>query len=60
MQTYRLYFVDLLTDRVQDFHEFEADNDDAAMVESERRRGDGSMELWCRDRRIVKWPALLC
>lgn len=59
MQCYRLYFVDLPTGRVKDFQEFEADNDGAAVVQAERLRGDGPMELWCRARRIVKWPALL-
>ena len=60
MQTYRLYFVDLPTGRIENYQEFQADNDDTAMVELERRRGDKPMELWCRARRIVKWPALLC
>ena len=59
MHSYRLYFVDLPSGRVKTFREFEADNDGAAMIEADRLRSDGPMELWCRARRIVKWPALL-
>jgi hypothetical protein len=59
MQCYRLYFVDLTTGRVKNVQEFEAENDGSAMVEADRLRGDGPMELWCQARRIVKWPALL-
>ena len=32
MQTYRLYFVDLPTGRIENYQEFQADNDDTAMV----------------------------
>ena len=58
MQSYRLYFVDLPTGRVKNVQEFEAGNDSEALVEADRMRGDGPMELWCQARRIVKWPAL--
>jgi hypothetical protein len=59
MQCYRLNFVDLPTGRVKNFQEFEAENDGAALIEADRLRGDEPMELWCQDRRIAKWPALL-
>jgi hypothetical protein len=59
MQRYRIYFVDLPTGRVKNCQEFEAVNDDAALVAADRLRRDGPMELWCQARRIVKWPALL-
>jgi len=45
MQCYRLYFVDLTTGRVKNVQEFEAENDGTAMVEADRLRGDGPMEL---------------
>lgn len=59
MQRYRLCFLDFPTGRVKTFEEFEAEEDSAAVIEAERRRGDGPMELWCQARKIVKWPALL-
>ena len=59
MRCYRIYFVDLPTGRVKMVQEFEAENDGAALIEADRLRGDEPMELWCQDRRIAKWPALL-
>ena len=44
MQQYRLYFVDLPTGRIKNSQELEAENDAAAVIEAERRRGDGPME----------------
>ncbi len=59
MRCYRLLFVDLPTGHIKDFQEFEAENDDAALVVADRLRGDAPMELWSQGRKIVKWPALL-
>ena len=59
MRNYRLYFVDLFTGDVKNHQEFEAEDDSAATVEADRLRGNTPIELWCRTRRIAKWPALL-
>jgi hypothetical protein len=59
MRNYRLYFVDLISGDVKDHREFEAENDSVATIEADRLRGIAPMELWCRARRIAKWPALL-
>jgi len=59
MRNYRLYIVDLFSGDVKSHQEFEAENDSAATVEADRRRGNAPIELWCRTRRIAKWPALL-
>ena len=58
MMSYRLFYsVDLPTGHIEKLQEFEAENDDEAMVELERRRGNGPMELWCAALRIMTWPA---
>jgi hypothetical protein len=59
MQSYRLYFIDLPTGRITSFQEFEAKNDGAAMLQADRLRGEGPIELWCQGRKLSKWPALL-
>ena len=59
MRNYRLYFVDLFTGDVKNHQEFEAENDSAATVEADRLRGNASIELWYRTRKIAKWPAQL-
>jgi len=58
MRSYRLYFVDLLTGDVKGHQELEAENDSAATLEADRLRGNAPIELWCRTRKIAKWPAL--
>ena len=59
MRNYRLYFVDLITGDVKGHHEFQAEDDSAATIKADRLRGNAPIELWCRTRRIAKWPALL-
>ena len=58
MLSYRLYFLDPQSARIQDFREFEAEHDAAALEIAESLRGGGPMELWCRTRKVKKWPAL--
>jgi hypothetical protein len=58
MDGYRLYFLDLRSGHINNFREFEAEHDAAALDAAERLRGQGPMELWCRTRKVEEWPAL--
>jgi len=54
MQEYRLFFFDGVR-HIEKAHEFEAENDEAAIKISEGWREGRSMELWHRDRRVKLW-----
>ena len=57
MENYRLYYLDPRGGHFMGFREFEAEFDAAAVEKAERLRDDEPMELWCRARRVKKWPA---
>ena len=57
MDSYELYFLNPKGNHIRRFREFEAEHDFAALVEAERLRGDGPMELWCHNRKVEKWLA---
>jgi len=59
MASYRLYFLDEQGNRIKGFEEFEAKHDLAALLKADAMRGDRPMELWCLDRKIEEWPALI-
>ena len=54
MQEYRLFFFDGAR-HIEKAHEFEAENDEAALKISEGWREGHHMELWHRDRRVKLW-----
>jgi hypothetical protein len=54
MQEYRLFFFDGAR-HIEKAHEFEAENDEAAIKISEVWREGRRMELWHRDRRVMLW-----
>lgn len=57
MLYYRLYFFDRFSGHIDHFREFEAEGDDAALALA-AGWGDGRrMELWNRDRLLMRWPA---
>jgi hypothetical protein len=51
---YRLFFLDG-ANRIERAHEFEAEDDEAAIRISEAWREGRRMELWQRDRKIRIW-----
>lgn len=53
-QQYRLFFLDALG-HFEKSHEFEAEDDEAAISISEAWREGRRMELWQRDRRVRQW-----
>lgn len=55
MRYYRLYFMDRLSGHIDHFREFEAEDDEAALVMAERWREGGAMELWNRSRKLKHW-----
>lgn len=55
MAYYRLYFMERLTDQIEHFREFEAEDDTAAIVVSEGWRGKRAMELWSGRRKVKRW-----
>jgi hypothetical protein len=55
MRYYRLYFIDRFSGHIDHFREFEAEDDAAALALAERWRGEGSMELWNRERKLKRW-----
>lgn len=54
MQEYRLFFLDGAR-HIEKAHEFEAENDEAAIKISEGWREGRRMELWQRDRQVKLW-----
>jgi hypothetical protein len=57
MRYYRLYFMDPLSGHIDQFREFEADDDEAAIAIAEAWREDRPMELWNRERKLRHWDA---
>ena len=54
MEYYRLFLFDY-GQHIEGAHEFEAQNDEAAIKIAESWRQEGQMELWQRDRRVKHW-----
>ena len=54
MQEFRLFFFDGAC-HIEKAHEFEAENDEAAIKISEGWREGRRAELWHRDRRVMVW-----
>jgi hypothetical protein len=58
MRYYRLYFIDRFSGHIDHFREFEAEDDDAALVVAESWREERQpMELWNRERKLKRWNA---
>ena len=55
MRYYRLYFMDRFSGHIDQFREFEADDDDRAVEIAEKWREDRPMELWNRERKLKHW-----
>jgi hypothetical protein len=55
MRYYRLYFMDRFSGHIEHFREFEADDDQSALVIADGWREDGPMELWNRERKLRHW-----
>ncbi|HET7816558.1 MAG TPA: hypothetical protein VFK58_03155 [Sphingomicrobium sp.] len=58
MAYYRLYFFDGAGGRIQEFREFEAEDDLAAGRKAIAWRGIGPMELWSGQRKVDRWDGL--
>ncbi len=57
MPGYRLFFIDRFSGHIDRAHEFEADDDSAAIAVGEDAVGDHSIELWRGGRRLQSWEA---
>ena len=55
MRYYRLYFMDRFSGHIDQFREFEAEDDDVALAIAEGWREDRPMELWNRERKLKYW-----
>jgi len=55
MRYYRLYFMDRFSGHIDHFREFEAADDDSAVMVAERWREDRPMELWNLERKLRQW-----
>lgn len=55
MSYYRLYFMDRFSGHIENFREFEAEDDSAATAIANGWSNDGPMELWNRDRKLLRW-----
>lgn len=54
MAYYRLYFMRPHTGHIVRFDEYEADNDEAAMLLAREKEGALALELWSLRRKIVR------
>jgi hypothetical protein len=57
MAYYRLYFFDRVRGHIDQFREFEAPDDPAAVAQGADWRDLDAMELWCGHRRVKRWEA---
>lgn len=55
MLYYRLYFFDGFSGHIRHFREFEAEEDEAALIIAESWCDGAPMELWNRERRLMRW-----
>ena len=58
MAYYRLYHLHGPNYEVESFHEFDAENDDAAIAMGETWRAINPMELWQGHRKVHWWDGL--
>ena len=58
MAYYRLYFLNGPSGRIQEFREFEADDDWAALEQAAGWRSISPMELWCGGRKVRSWDGM--
>ena len=58
MAYYRLYFLDRFSGHIDHFREFEAMTDADAIAQSEAWREPSAMELWCSERKVMRWEPL--
>ena len=61
MRYYRLYFMNRFSGHIDQFREFEAEDDDCAISIAEGWRADCPMELWIHQRKLRHWdsPAII-
>ena len=55
MLYYRLYYFDPSSGHIDNFREFEAEDDGAAIALADRWNDGHPMELWNQDRRLKRW-----
>lgn len=55
MRYYRLYFMDRFSGHIDHFREFEAEDDEAALVTAENWQDGQPMELWNQERKLRHW-----
>ena len=58
MVFYRIYQLRGAHNEVESFHEFDAEDDDAAIAIAETMRGQNAMELWSDHRKVRRWESL--
>jgi len=58
MAYYRLYFLDQLSGHIDHFREFETLTDADAVAQAEIWREASAMELWCGQRKVMRWDPL--
>jgi hypothetical protein len=58
MAYYRLSFMNGPSGRIQEFREFEANDDCAALRRAADWRTVSAMELWCGGRKVRTWDGL--
>jgi hypothetical protein len=58
MAYYRLYFFDRSDGHIDQFREFEAPDDPAAIAQAADWRELDAMELWSGGRKVKRWEAL--
>ena len=56
MAYYRLYFLNQFG-HIDQFREYEAPDDPAAVAQGADWRGPDAMELWCGRRRVKRWES---
>lgn len=55
MRYYRLYFMDRFSGHIDQFREYEAEDDESALAIAEGWREDRPMELWNHQRKLKHW-----
>jgi hypothetical protein len=58
MAYYRLYFLDRFSGHIDHFREFETRTDADAVAQAEIWREASAMELWCGQRKVMRWEPL--
>lgn len=58
MTFYRIYHLRGPRNEVENFHEFDAEDDNAAIAVAETMRRPNAMELWSDHRKVRRWENL--